>query len=100
MRHEDVHELRPLATKNAYWPTLPFFPGKSRKINTPPGVQGISSKLPEKPKFCLIQDFPENSMVSPRMSRFFELFSKVCTVLIRTSNCAQHFEDLTMLDLH
>ena len=57
-----------------YWPTLPFFPGKSRKINTPPGVPGISSKLREKPQFCRIQDFPENSMDSPRMSRFFELF--------------------------
>ena len=78
----------------------PVFPGKIPENQHSSRGPGDFKQTPGKPKFCLIQDFPENSMVSPRMSRFFELFSKVCTVLIRTSNCAQHFEDLTVQDLH
>ena len=57
--------------QHSCWPTLPVFPGKSWEIITTPRVPGISIKLPEKSQFCLIQDFPEKSMDSPRIFRFF-----------------------------
>ena len=74
----------------------PVFPGKIPENQHSSRGPGDFKRTPGKTTVFLIQDFPENSMVSPRMSRFFELFSNVCTVLTRTSNCAQHFQDLAI----
>ena len=76
----------------AYWPTLPVFPGKIPGNPHYFQVVEISSKLPEKSQFCLIQDFPENSMDSTRMSRFFQKITmygahshfELCTALSRS----------------
>ena len=52
----------------------PVFPGKIPENQHSSRGPGDFKQTPGKPKFCLIQDFPENSMVSLRTSRFLTFF--------------------------
>ena len=56
-------------------------PGKSTIL---PGSRRFQANSRKSHIFCLIQVAPENSNVP--------VFSNMCTVCTRTSNCAQHFE--------